>query len=105
MYLVFASDSVLRGRHAVALECQMWPEGGKWKESSERVGSVILQSMVNNCAPAKSHTPNNMPIEAEAHHKTLPGCFMRLCCTPVTHTNEYMPTDTKRDSLGFPVAY
>lgn len=69
--MALASDSVHRGRHAVAPECQMWPKGGKWKESSERVGSVILQSVVNNRAPAKSHTPNNMPIEAKAHHKTL----------------------------------
>lgn len=47
----------------------------------ERVeqGCIILQSVVNNGAPAKSHIPNNMPIEAKACHKTLQGCFMHVC--------------------------
>lgn len=66
----------------------------------ERVeqGCIVLQSVVNNQAPAKSLIPNNMPIEAKARHKTLPSCFMRLCCAALssdTQVNKHMHTQTQ----------
>lgn len=73
-----------------------------------RQGCIILQSMVNKPSLCQSHIPNNMPIEAKAGHKTLAGHFTCLCCTPVnsdTQVNKNRHTNSKRDSLGCPVAW
>lgn len=66
---------------------------------------IVLQSVVNNWAPTKSRTPENMPIEAPLHHKNCQvmscGCVM----SSDNHTNKQinMHMDTERDSLGCPV--
>lgn len=38
-------------------------------------GCIVLQSVVNNWALARRHSPKNMPIEADARHKMLHGCL------------------------------
>lgn len=43
-------------------------------ERAER-GCIVLQSVVNNGAPARRYIPKNMPVEADACRRTLQACL------------------------------